>query len=69
MFVGSLQDTVFMGGHLCARPWYTAESSLLAWWIKELEKITLDYAEESYSRNKNIGFWVTSCPGHVIIPG
>ena len=62
MFIGSLQDTAFIPRHLCDRK---DDSKLVAWWIKELEKISLDYAME----NENVALWLTSCPTHGVVHG
>jgi len=65
MFVGTLQDTIFLERHLCIKPWFTIPANLLAWWVKELEKVSLDYALQ-YDQ---MGFWITSCPGHGVMMG
>jgi len=65
MFAGSLQDTTFLPGALCHHPIATIPSDLLAWWMKEVEKVALDYALE----REQIGLWYTSCPQHGVMSG
>ena len=64
MFVGSMQDTIFIERHTCVdynhiQPW---ELSL---WLNHMERTTKNY----FHNNPEIGVFLSPCPGHCTLGG